>query len=306
MKRRTLCAALIVTAAFQVAAARAGTPAEEISMDGFESGNTLGWDLTQPALAIPTVFRTSDLDLRDPHLFTAIPGFPGFGCIDFTDDGFPLGLAPSFNAQLEAAITGDADGDGLLDLARLLAFRPLDFPVVASRLDEGDGACTWPTVTEICDWRRPPVPVTVPYDGVTAGACLEPVAGTTSGYDPAVPTAGAACFVTAPRTATIDFAGVPLTLLDAQSAGRFQFAPPPLGIFGLTSGLQRGFLTEAAADATFIPADIPVIGGRPISSLLPGGTGSCAPGDDRDVHLGQSGWWFYFELEADLIGFLGA
>lgn len=301
MTKITLWAAILCGWA---ATAGAGTRApDSISQDGFESGNTLGWTLTVPALPAATVYRMADLDLRDPHVFTSIPGFPLFGCLDFTDNAFPLGLAPSFNQQIATAITTDGDGDGLLDLSRLLAFRPLGLTAVAGRLDDGDGACTVPPAT-VCDWQRPPVPVTVAYDGVSVGTCLGPVAGTTSGYSPAVPVPGAPCFTAASRTVTIDFGGVPLTLIDAQSAAQFVLAPPQ-SVTALTAGLLRGFLTESAADAILIPADIPIVGGRPLSSLLRGGTGSCASGDDRDVHLGATGWWFYFEFNAQPSSFVG-
>lgn len=301
MKKTVLCVAFWLVAP---AIAWAGPPPDDISMDGFESGNTLGWDMTVPALPAPYVFRVTDLDLRDPHVFTSIPGFPAFGCLDFTDNGFPLGLAPSLNAQIATAISTDDNGDGLLDLSRLFGFRPLAEEAVGGRIDDGDGACLPPATTTSCDWRKPPVPVTVAYDGLTAGTCLAPVAGTTSGYSPAVPSTPAPCFVTAPRTVTIDFAGVPVALLDTQSAAQFLLAAP-LPILFVMSGLERGFLTETAADAILIPADIPVIGGRPLSSLLRGGTGSCASGDDRDSHLGQSGWWFYFAFDGAKIEFLG-
>ncbi|MCU0757367.1 MAG: hypothetical protein MUE46_20025 [Xanthomonadales bacterium] len=67
----------------------------------------------------------------------------------------------------------------------------------------------------------------------------------------------------------------------------------------LRPGLLRGFLTEAAADATLLPADLPVIGGRPLSSLFRGGTGNCSTGpSDKDTLDGVSGWWFYFEIRA--------
>ena len=69
----------------------------------------------------------------------------------------------------------------------------------------------------------------------------------------------------------------------------------------MTDGLLLGFLLESEADAILIPADIPVVGGQPLSALFPGGTGNCSGGDDRDVHMSESGWWLYFNFTATLI-----
>ncbi|MDX1999147.1 MAG: hypothetical protein SF066_15625 [Thermoanaerobaculia bacterium] len=302
MRRQVFLAAVMLGSATM---AEAGTLPDAISSDGFESGNTLGWDLTVPTLESAVVFRMSDLDLRDPHVFTNIPGLPVFGCLDFTDNGFPLGLAPSFNAQLATSITTDGDGDGWLDLSQLLAFRPLLFFSEPRRLDTGGGWCSPPTgEVLICSaWRRPPVPLTTTYSFLDSGTCLAPVAGTTSGYSPAVPapTAQALCYFSTPRDFVLDVNGVQVTLIDTQSGATWDAVE---GRF--SPGLLRGFLTEAVANATLIPAEIPVVGGRPLSSLLRGGMGSCATGDDRDTHLGQPGWWFYFAFEADAIGFPGA
>jgi len=46
---------------------------------------------------------------------------------------------------------------------------------------------------------------------------------------------------------------------------------------------------------------VPLIGGQPLSALLPGGAGNCAAGDDRDMLNGEPGWWFYFAIEAERV-----
>ena len=95
------------------AALAAGAPvlAQTIFSSGFESGNILEWDP-------PTVYRFSDFDLRDPHLFASL-GI--LGCLDITDEG----VVPGVNELVEAAITTDSEPDGFLDLNLLLQFRPL-------------------------------------------------------------------------------------------------------------------------------------------------------------------------------------
>jgi hypothetical protein len=77
---------------------------------------------------------------------------------------------------------------------------------------------------------------------------------------------------------------------------------------GLTTGLFRGFLTEAAANSTPLPAGLPFIGGDPLARVIKRGTGSCTSGtDDRDSLVppsgGASGWWFYVIFTAQRITF---
>jgi hypothetical protein len=268
--------------------------------DGFESGNTLAWDLVVggPPLPPATVFRASDLDLRDPHVFAPVPVI---GCFDFTDQPLPFGAGPSFNQQLATAITTDGDGDTFLDLSLLFEFRPFDVLAVGLRLDLDQGQCTAPVAGTSCAPDPLFVPRTVPYDGFAAGACLGTVAGTTSGYSPPVGTPNLPCFGSRATNHTLPFGDFLLPLRDLQLAATFLDAPPgPLG-----AGLLRGFLAEADAANVLIPADVPLVGGQPITVLLPGGQGSCASGDDRDTLNGTSGWWFYFNYTGEPVPWTG-
>ncbi len=52
---------------------------------------------------------------------------------------------------------------------------------------------------------------------------------------------------------------------------------------GFATGLMRGFLSEAEAATVLLPATLPIVGGQPITVLLPGGAGNCAAHDDRDT-----------------------
>lgn len=61
----------------------------------------------------------------------------------------------------------------------------------------------------------------------------------------------------------------------------------------------------AAALLILLPADLPVVGGQPLSILLPGGTGNCAGHDDCDLFEGVTGWWFYFEYVAEPVPWTG-
>jgi len=295
----TAAAALTLPAGAAPAAAPVPVQgAETVFVGDFESGNTLGWSSRVPAESAPEAFRAADLDLRDPHVFIDT----GLGCDDFTDDPILGGLAPSFNELLETAVTGDDDGDGLLDLSVIFGFRPLDVLASGERLDRGLGACTAPIAGTSCDWLIPPVPVTTTYDGLAAGDCLAPHPGTTSGYLPAPAEPAAPCFTSAPREVTLVLLETEVELIASRAGAELLGGPPPAS---LESGLLLGFLTEAAANSIVLPADLPVVGGQPISVLLPGGAGNCAAGDDRDLHQGESGWWFYLDFRAEPVPFTG-
>ena len=245
----------------------------------------------------PDAFRMIDLDLRDPHVFADVPVF---GCSDFTDDPLPVGLGPSFNETLQTAIETDGDGDGFLDFSYILGFRPFADPASGLRIDAGCGACTDPPASTVCDWdREVAIPRTTSYDTIEAGLCLDALPGTTSGYSPAVPATSGPCMVTNLGQAPILIlvvAGVAIELEDGQIAGALIGDP----VFR-TEGLVRGFLSEAIADGIVLPIN----GGIALSSLLPGGTGNCSPGDDRDMNDGVSGWWFYLEQISEEVAFIG-
>ncbi|HEX5123741.1 MAG TPA: hypothetical protein VFV97_10890, partial [Rhodanobacteraceae bacterium] len=74
---------------------------------------------------------------------------------------------------------------------------------------------------------------------------------------------------------------------------------------GSTSGgLMRGFLRESDADQIMVdPGTGPVV----LSSLLPGGTGSCAAGvtNGLDSDRNEPGWWMYLEVRLDSVSATG-
>ena len=237
----------------------------------------------QPALAR---FRITDMDLRDPHLHVNAFGT----CVDFTDT--PL-FGYSVNGELQTSLQTDDDGDGLLDLSILLEFLPLDQSQSSNLFDSGRADCAAPSSSPSC------AAITTPFlsgdaSMATVGSCLAPLPGTVRPYVPAVTSPGAACFASPSGTLTISLGGIPIPLHDAQLAAHFDADPAQ----ALSEGLLRGFVSEADANATLIPASVPLIGGQPLSSLLPGGAGSCAPHSDKDLRDNVSGWWFYFNYSA--------
>lgn len=265
--------------------------------DDFESRNTLAWSSEAPALPTPDVYRWTDLDLRDPHVYADLPLF---GCNDVTDTT-PLGATSSANHQIEISISSDADFDGQLDLTSLLAFRPFDALADAGRLDQGGGACAPPSPPASCDWRMPPIPRTVDSDGFAGGTCLEPLVDTTQGYSPAVGSIVGPCFVSEAADTSILLLGARVPIRAARSAAQLGAGDPPLS---LSPGLWTGFLRESDADAALVT--LPILGTAPLSSYLPGGTGNCAAHDDRDLGPeGESGWWVYFNFVASPVNFVG-
>jgi hypothetical protein len=277
-----------------IAAASAGPAPAQVTIftDGFEGGNPLAWNP-------PTVLRFADLDLRDPHVFVVLPVF---GCSDVTDVT-PLG--DGVNPMIEEAITTDGEPDGLLDLSLLLQFRPFDPAGVGQRVDFRSGSCTAPLASTTCAHDGVSNPAILWYDAIEAdlgvNLCLEPAAGTTSGYSPPIEAPSAPCFATQPGDVTVSILGLEVPLRETRIAAAFAGGPPQT----LASGLLSGFVAEADADALIFPPSVPIVGGQPLSSVLPGGAGNCAAGDDRDVLDAVTGWWFYLNYPADEVPYQG-
>lgn len=243
--------------------------------------------LASSGAAAQTAFRFSDLDLRDPHVFVNF-----IGCRDVTDT--PL-AGFSINGELQASIQTDGDmpPDGLLDLSYLVEFLPLDQAQASNLVDTGTADCTAPLAGTTCNRF---VPLNLAGDAALqpASQCLAPAAGTTRPYAPAVTASGAPCFVSPPGTLTLDLGGIPLTLRDARIAATFVGNPAT----SLANGLLAGFISETDANNTILPASLPLIGGQPLSALLPGGNGNCAAFSDKDLNNGVMGWWFYLNFSA--------
>lgn len=229
-------------------------------------------------------FILTDLDLRDPHVYVNF-----LGCRDVTDT--PL-VGFSINGQIQASIQSDGDGDGFLDLSYVLEFLPLDQGAATLPLQFGQAVCTAPLAGTSCGTLLIPTPATATLGSTLA--CLAPLPGTVRPYTPAITTASPACFASAAVTLILDLGGIPVTLRDARVAATWAGDPATQ----LVNGLMSGFISEADANATIVPASVPLVGGQPLSALLPGGTGNCAPYSDKDVNGGVMGWWFYFNFPA--------
>lgn len=260
--------------------------------DGFESRNTLAWDGQVPALVEPDVFRWTDLDLRDPHVY-----IQSFGCFDHTAHG---ALGFSVNDELAESLVTDADVDGYLDRSYLTVFRPLDTGASDGRLDYGPTRCVAPNPPASCDWtdRWLQTPETFSYLTLASPgeSCIFPSSAIfNAGYSPAIALPSGPCFRTNLGTISVEFLGAPVLLRGTVVGATFSGNPPT----SLVNGLLAGFLTEADADATILPAELPLVGGQALSILFPGGTGNCAGHDDRDTYQDESGWWVFFNFVAN-------
>jgi hypothetical protein len=255
---------LFVAAAMTAPGTLSAQPGDFVFPDGFE-----------PLQA----HRIDTLVLRDPHLFAQV-----IGCNDIT------GVV---NAQIDTGLSGDSDGDGVLDNSPVLLFRPLYTDGSRGLGETGTARCTAPVAGTSCEPSDPPVLAALPYASQDLGTCLAPLPGTVRPYSPAVTAPAGPCFVSDPAAG--GGAGLPLPLTAIRSAATRRDNPTP----GLANGLLYGFVTEAAADALVL--ELPGLGSRTLSSLLAGGTGACPAYSDMDVHEGQDGWWFYFNYSATVV-----
>jgi cysteine-rich repeat protein len=239
----------------------------------------------------PTAFRFTELFLRDPHIRV---GFVQNICLaDVTDTPF-AGFA--VNPLIATAMMSDEDMDGLRDFSPVFVFRPLQQSQPTAQLQVGIGECTLAT-PGVCSFD--PAPASVTATNASSGTCLAPLPNTTNDYSPAVGSATGPCFSSSAQTLSIVLADIPITLTDAQIGATYEGNPAT----GTINGLLRGFLSETQANAISLPADLPVVGGRPLSFVLPGGMGNCARAaeSDKDVHNGVPGWWFYLNFRASAV-----
>jgi hypothetical protein len=228
----------------------------------------------------PTAFRAQTIELRDPHVFVNVGT-----CLDATD---------ILNGMLGSSLTTDGNNDGKLDLSVLIVFRPLTQGDGTTNADFQGADCTAPEATTTCTRNSSPM-TALSVTSMTSGTCLGPVNGTTSNYTPGVTSSTSPCFSTASATVTIDLLGIQVPLADARVGGTYNATPAT----ALSNGLLRGFISESDANNIIIPQGTPLVGGQPLSSLLPGGQNNCANGDDRDTGPnGARGWYFYLNYTA--------
>lgn len=298
-----LLLALVVVVVATANPVLADGDAETITLTDFELGDVSSWSDQVGGIdpPFPDAFRLTEFALRDPHILVELLAL---GCTDVTDDDVPVINLTSVNGQVANSIVEDADSDGCLDFSSMLLFRPLDQSNDGERLDARAGRCVPPANATSCSVdASTDIKARTTVDNVVAGnPCLGVLAGTSSGYSPAIGEPVGNCFVSQPVDTEVELLGeLRVPLRDSQVAAVFDTDPAQQ----VSQGLMRGFLLESDAAMLTLPAEIPVIGGLPLTVVLPGGSGNCSLQDDRDVHEGQMGWWFYFNFTAERVPWTG-
>ncbi len=246
-----------------------------------DDGNQEPGDGCDAACAVelePTAFRITDLAVRDPHLFA-------LGLVDVT---------ASVNQAIGDSIRFDryqSDGtpgaDGLLDFSLLLVFRPFDPGLETSEFEVVVADCAAAATGVEC--VDSPVGDTVSSSVSNLdGDCLAVLPGTAGSYFPQIVAPTGRCFVSPPTSTSLMLGEVSLTLTEARIAASYVTDDDTR----IVNGLMRGFLSVEAASSTLIPADVPVVGGRPLAELLREPDRDSGPGD-------QPGWWFYLNFTGE-------
>jgi hypothetical protein len=219
------------------------------------------------------VFRVSTVSLEDPNVHAQVC----FQGICSCQNGTTL-----LNGMLQTSIDE-------LDLNLVFTFAPLDMTDLATTpMELWAAECTSATSCTAPEGQEPLVSTSTFH---TSGTCLEPQEGTVHFGNPN--TVEAPCWVTDPTSLVFDFDGVLIPLHDAQVAGQMADADT------IVDGLILGFLDQDTADEILLPDDLPLIGGEPLSSVLP--PLSCNGTEARNEHNGELGWWFHLNFTADRV-----
>ena len=246
------------------------------------------------------MYRVSSLILRDPHIHVDAPFI---GCIDLTDEGAPMDLAPSVNSMISDSITLDDDGDGDLDLSLLMFMNELDpSPGATGLIRIGDGRCSSPMNSTVCRVEEDdPLQETTFANSASESSenCLEPLDGTTSDYSPAIASVEPDCFASEGVDLTLNIGGILFEMESSQVSAQYSVGNEDVAMVG---GLIRGFMSEQRASEITLPDDLPVVGGQPVDNILPGSASGCSVIDARDEGPdGSMGWWFYLNFEAVVV-----
>jgi hypothetical protein len=269
-------------------------------------------------------FRVTTLGLADPPIFTAFGAAPCAGPLNTVVNGLinqsltackddvadPCVLEFNIVAVFDPLVqTAGANPAGIVPCTSNGSPCGLDFAV----LDEctRTGGTAGPVT---CTSDSSAVLSTTYSNGGSSATCLAGLPGTfgpnNNGVNASlVATTGNStnnCGVSGLIELTLRLGDglITIPLKGAQLAARYNGNPAT----GLTTGLARGFLSEADADQIIINVEFgSTMLNAPLSQLLPGGTGNCrtaATGqDDRDRNPpgsldGERGWWFYLTFAA--------
>jgi hypothetical protein len=236
-----------------------------------------------PQRPVYDAFRITELELRDPHLFAGIS--------DLTEQ--PL-LNLSINQILiPNKLTMDADHDGFLDVS-IIFLMPSDTLAATSMFMAVGGKCALNAPTRCVPDPNSSVRATWQIDMRSTGTCLEPLAGTTSAYRPAITLPSAPCFVSSiGEELVFDLGGVDVPVIGARVSATYRTQPA----MALVDGLIAGFVTNAAAMRATLPAEAgPPAAGTSLSSYV--------KQQDHDLAsspTGEDGFWIYMNFVAERV-----
>jgi hypothetical protein len=188
----------------------------------------------------------------------------------------------------------DYDGDGFLDLSVLLLMQPLDPMAINARLHTVDGNCRPNMPLQCVGKPNPGLDVTWTIENQTMGACLEPMAGTTSNYKPGVSIPNGPCFITSTSSdLLVTLGGIMIALTHARLSASYEGAPPAR----LIDGVIEGFLTKAKAAESTLPDFLgPPLAGTMLSDYLKN-----SDADMAQSPTGEDGYWLYLNFVAEPI-----
>jgi hypothetical protein len=234
-----------------------------------------------PVDAPAAAFRVTELFVRDPHVYLS-------NYADITDKPF---LGTSVNGSLIAnGLTMDYDMDGFLDVSILPIVRPLDPRAKQASLQLVDARCALADAGQCQLSSKPGLDAHWTIENRMQGACLEPMAGTTSNYTPAIGVPMAPCFVTTEgRDLMINLGGISIAMTEARIAATYVGDPPAQ----LGDGLLAGFVSTKHAMEALLPTYLPLIGGTPLTDYL-----DQSDSDAMQSPTGESGYWLYINFVA--------
>lgn len=255
--------------------------APDTSMTAAAEGGTSAVVEAMPTVVVSDAFRITELYLRDPHLFAGIS--------DLTEQ--PV-LNVSINQILiPAKLTMDSDRDGFLDVSSIFVMTRSDARAMSGTLMAVDGKCATNTPTYCVHDPSSTLRATWQFDTHTSGSCLEPLAGTTSAYQPPITLPSAPCIVSSiSEELMFNLGGVEIPVLGARVSATYRTDPTP----ALTNGLIAGFVTNTAAMRVVLPeAAGPLAAGSSLSNYV--------RQQDHDLAsspTGEDGFWIYLNFVA--------
>lgn len=273
------------TACVDAGSERGGTSDESVTSQADARAQSSGGqpaDASTDVLDSPRAyFRIVDLKLRDPSFFLA--------GIDVTDSPF---LGQSVNGSLiPGGLTMDYDKDGFVDTSILIGLEPWGSGVPADTLRMADAHCRMNDRTRCQSDPNALLTASWSVEERSDGSCLEPIQDSTSSFEARGVVPNAPCLSTKEgRDVVINLGGIPLPMIAARAAASYEEKSSGR----LVNGLLQGFVTVESAEATLLPAYLPLLGGTAFSSYL-----SEDERDDSSSPNGQSGWWVYLNFVAE-------